>query len=93
MNYQFSKNDIICILCCKTCFKVTCVRADVTVLSPYALRHSHAVHLLEAGINLKNVSDRLGHASVKITADTYLHKTKKMEFDLVSQSSEYMETH
>lgn len=60
-------------------FKVFCKRANVPVLSPHALRHSHAVHLLEAGANIKYVSSRLGHKSIKVTADTYLHITKKIE--------------
>jgi integrase len=37
------------------------------------LRHSHATHLLAAGVNVKVVSDRLGHASVAFTLDVYSH--------------------
>lgn len=37
------------------------------------LRHSHASQLLAAGIHVKVVSERLGHASVGITLDTYSH--------------------
>jgi integrase len=37
------------------------------------LRHSHATHLLMAGTNPKVVSERLGHASVAFTLDTYGH--------------------
>jgi integrase len=37
------------------------------------LRHGHASHLLVAGINAKIVSERLGHASVAFTLDTYAH--------------------
>ncbi len=37
------------------------------------LRHSHASHLLAAGVNVKVVSERLGHASVAFTLDTYAH--------------------
>lgn len=62
-------------------FKEICKRANVPILYPHALRHSHAVHLLEAGANLKYVSARLGHASIKTTADDYLHITKKIERD------------
>ncbi|NBI28220.1 tyrosine-type recombinase/integrase [Chengkuizengella marina] len=65
-------------------FKEVCKRAEVPILSPHALRHTHAVHLLEAGANIKYVSERLGHASVKITADTYLHVTKKIEDDALT---------
>lgn len=71
-------------------FKEVCKRATLPVLSPHALRHSHAVHLLEAGANLKYVSERLGHASVKITADTYLHVTEKIEDDALELYSKYV---
>lgn len=37
------------------------------------LRHTHASHLLAAGVNVKVVSERLGHASVAFTLDTYGH--------------------
>lgn len=71
-------------------FKSVCKRVDLPVLSPHALRHTHAVHLLEAGANLKYVSERLGHASVKVTADTYLHITKKIEDDALSLYENYV---
>lgn len=71
-------------------FKEVCSRAGIPILSPHALRHTHAVHLLEAGANLKYVSERLGHASVKITADTYLHVTEKMENDALTLYEKYV---
>lgn len=37
------------------------------------LRHTHASHLLKKGIHIKVVSERLGHASVEITLNTYSH--------------------
>ena len=37
------------------------------------LRHTHASHLLGAGVNPKVVSERLGHSSVAFTLDTYAH--------------------
>lgn len=39
----------------------------------HALRHYHATALLKAGIHPKIVSERLGHATVGITLDTYSH--------------------
>ncbi len=39
----------------------------------------HIVHLLQSEGNKKYVSEKLGHASVKITANTYLHVTEKIE--------------
>jgi integrase len=37
------------------------------------LRHSYASAALTAGIPAKVVSERLGHANVSITLDTYSH--------------------
>ena len=39
----------------------------------HGLRHAHATLLLEAGVNLKVVSERLGHSNIGITADIYSH--------------------
>ena len=47
------------------------------------LRHTHATWLLEAGINVKVVSERLGHASIRITLDTYAHVLKTMQAEAV----------
>lgn len=46
---------------------------DLPVIRLHDLRHTHASHLLMAGINVKVVSERLGHASVSFTLDTYGH--------------------
>ena len=37
------------------------------------LRHTHASWLIAQGVPLTTVQHRLGHASIKITADTYTH--------------------
>jgi len=37
------------------------------------LRHTHATLMLKAGVHPKIVSERLGHASIAITLDTYSH--------------------
>jgi integrase len=41
-------------------------------------RHTHAVLLLEAGVDILTVSKRLGHASVEITLSLYGHVTPKL---------------
>lgn len=47
--------------------------------STHLLRHTHAVLLLEAGVDIKTVSTRLGHKDINITANTYLHVTQNHE--------------
>lgn len=37
------------------------------------LRHTHASWLIAQGVPLTTVQHRLGHASIKVTADTYTH--------------------
>jgi len=45
----------------------------------YDLRHSCATLLLSAGENPKIVSERLGHASITLTLDTYSHVLPDMQ--------------
>ncbi len=71
-------------------FYKSCKRSGVPVLSPHALRHSHAVHLLESGANIKYVSARLGHSTISITADVYMHITEKIEDDSLELYEKYM---
>ena len=43
------------------------------------LRHTHASLMLEANVHPKIVSERLGHASVAITLDTYSHVSPTLQ--------------
>ena len=39
----------------------------------HSLRHTHATQLLRAGVNIKVISQRLGHSNVAFTLKTYAH--------------------
>mgnify|MGYP000202073782 FL=1 len=41
-------------------------------VSPHRFRHSHGIHRVEAGDNLKNVQEALGHADIRTTSEFYL---------------------
>ncbi|MFC1848365.1 tyrosine-type recombinase/integrase [Chloroflexota bacterium] len=43
------------------------------------LRHTHATLMLQQGINVKVISERLGHSSIAITLDTYSHVLPGMQ--------------
>ena len=49
--------------------------------TPHALRHTHATDLLRAGVHPKIASERLGHASIAITMDTYSHALPGLQED------------
>ena len=51
--------------------------AGVPYRKPHALRHTHATVLLEAGLPLHVVADRLGHKDAMVTATVYAHVTPK----------------
>jgi len=48
-------------------------RAGVKVIRLHDARHTHASLMLKQGVHPKIVQERLGHASVQITLDTYSH--------------------
>jgi hypothetical protein len=55
------------------------------------LRHPHATLLLQAGVNPKVVSERLGHHSVAFTLDTYAHVVPGMQSDAVRRLSQLID--
>ncbi|MFY9884130.1 MAG: tyrosine-type recombinase/integrase, partial [Candidatus Cybelea sp.] len=48
-------------------------RSGVTRITLHGLRDTHASLCAKAGVPLEVVSQRLGHASIGITAERYLH--------------------
>jgi len=53
-------------------FKKLTKTADLPPIRLHDLRHTAASLALEAGADLKVVSDQLGHSSIVLTADTYI---------------------
>lgn len=49
------------------------------------LRHSHATHMLGAGVHPKIASERLGHSKVGITLDLYSHVLPGMQDGAAAQ--------
>ncbi len=64
----------------RSVFKVALLRAGLPkAIRLYDLRHTSATLLLKAGEHIKVVSERLGHASVAITLEVYIHVLPGMQ--------------
>ena len=52
-------------------------------------RDTHATRLIEAGADIKAVSKRLGHGTIKTTYEIYVRVTNKMKNDTVERFEQY----
>jgi integrase len=68
-----------------TAFSAYVRRSGMTRIRFHDLRHSHASHLLKAGVHPKIVSERLGHSNVGITLDTYSHVLPGIQKDAIER--------
>lgn len=64
MQYQFKK-------CMEDC--------GIKDVNFHALRHTFATRCIEAGFDIKTLSEILGHSSVKITLDKYVHSSHELK--------------
>jgi integrase len=55
------------------------LRAGLSAIRLHDLRHTYATLALQAGIHVKVVSERLGHATVGFTLDIYSHAIPAMQ--------------
>ncbi len=60
-------------------YKMLLKRAGLPDLPFHALRHTNATLLLLQGVHPKIVQERLGHANISMTLDTYSHVLPRME--------------
>ncbi len=56
-------------------------------ISPHCLRHSRAMHLLQAGVNLVYIRDLLGHASIQ-TTEIYAKADSRFKREALEKASE-----
>lgn len=60
-------------------------QADVPKITFHNLRDTHATLLLSKGVNVKVISERLGHSSIRVTLDTYSHILPTMQKDALDK--------
>jgi len=57
--------------------------------SLHSLRHTHGSHLVADGVPLPVVTERLGHSSVRTTADVYTHALRGQDDDAARRWDEF----
>jgi len=56
-----------------------CERLGLPPMTPHGLRHLHASLLLEAGLPVPQVAQRLGHATPQVTMSVYAHALNRSD--------------
>lgn len=68
-------------------FKSLLTKAGLRILNFHSLRHMFATNCVEIGFDIKTLSEILGHSSVEITLNRYVHSSmgrKKQYMDMLS---------
>lgn len=60
-------------------FKTYLNEAQIDDANFHSLRHTFATRCIEAGFDVKTLSEILGHSSVKITLDRYVHSSMQLK--------------
>ncbi|MBM7616685.1 integrase [Weissella uvarum] len=65
-------------------------KTQLPKLNIHGFRHTHASLLLSSGVDIKKVSERLGHKDITITANIYADVTPKARREVADKFSEIM---
>lgn len=60
-------------------FKAILHKCGIEDANFHALRHSFATRCVEAGFDIKSLSEILGHSNVNITLNRYVHPTMELK--------------
>ena len=97
--YDNTWNDYICVradgkmipyYALRNFLESFCKKYNFPRLTPHSLRHTFATIMHDEGMDLKDLQMWLGHASIKMTADTYVHSNITKNSNAVSHVRETM---
>ena len=74
-------------------FKRIVTELGYPALRFHDLRHTYAVNALQAGDNIKEVQDALGHHTAAFTLDVYGHVTDNMKRASANRMEQFIQTH
>lgn len=73
-------------------FKKHIQTAGISDANFHALRHTYATRCIEAGVDVKVLSEILGHSSVNITLDRYVHNSIDYKKDNIERLNKYIQS-
>ena len=73
-------------------FKSLLKRLNLPIINFHKLRHQFATDCIALGIDVKTLSNILGHSSVEITLNRYVHSTLERERDFMEKFSKSIKT-
>lgn len=88
--FASKKNNYIALTRFNNVLTRLCVEHGFPRLKIHGFRHTHCSLLFEAGLSIKEVQDRLGHADVQTTLNIYAHVTKKQKDVVAEKFSNYI---
>ena len=71
-------------------FKTVLREAGIPDFRFHALRHSFATRCVEEEFDIKSLSEILGHSSVKITMDRYVHPSMELKQNNMNKISGFI---
>lgn len=66
-----------------------CSKIGIPEVSMHDLRHTYATRAIESGMQPKVLQKLLGHSSIKITMDRYVHVTEDSLEEAIRQFQDY----
>ena len=78
--------------CLENRFKAVTTKCNISNVNFHALRHTFATRCVELGFDVKSLSEILGHASVNITMNRYVHPSMELKQKNMNLLSELLTT-
>lgn len=72
-------------------FKLLLKKLQIKKIKFHALRHTFATRSIEAGVDIKTLSELLGHSSIDITLKTYVHTSHELKRKSINKLVSYMQ--
>ncbi len=67
-----------------------CYKAGVKKIRMYDLRHTYVATMMSENMELYNISERIGHSSIKTTVDKYGHLSNELRKEIAKTTDKYI---